>query len=236
MDAISLEVLYGKLSSISEEMQLIILKSAHSRMVNEACDATSALLDSEGRNISQAVSIPIHLGCLTVIGKLLADTYPQGKAKDGDCYIINDPYSGGTHLPDIAIATPAFLGTKLVGYATVMIHHQDIGGLLPGSASVYAHDLYSEGLRIKLTKIVEEGNINNDLLGLMKSNSRTPETLQGDLLAQIAAGSMGAKRMSKLVSEYGINFFNKGVEALLCLLYTSPSPRDAHESRMPSSA
>ena len=215
MDAISLEVLYGKLSSISEEMQLIILKSAHSRMVNEACDATSALLDSEGRNISQAVSIPIHLGCLTVIGKLLADTYPQGKAKDGDCYIINDPYSGGTHLPDIAIATPAFLGTKLVGYATVMIHHQDIGGLLPGSASVYAHDLYSEGLRIKLTKIVEEGNINNDLLGLMKSNSRTPETLQGDLLAQIAAGSMGAKRMSKLVSEYGINFFNKGVEALL---------------------
>ena len=90
MDAISLEVLYGKLSSISEEMQLIILKSAHSRMVNEACDATSALLDSEGRNISQAVSIPIHLGCLTVIGKLLADTYPQGKAKDGDCYIIND--------------------------------------------------------------------------------------------------------------------------------------------------
>ena len=96
-----------------------------------------------------------------------------------------------------------------------MIHHQDIGGLLPGSASVYAHDLYSEGLRIKLTKIVEEGNINNDLLGLMKSNSRTPETLQGDLLAQIAAGSMGAKRMSKLVSEYGINFFNKGVEALL---------------------
>ena len=76
MDGISLEVLYGKLSSISEEMQLVILKSAHSRMVNEACDATSALLDSSGRNISQAVSIPIHLGCLTVLGKLLADTFP----------------------------------------------------------------------------------------------------------------------------------------------------------------
>ena len=141
MDGISLEVLYGKLSSISEEMQLVILKSAHSRMVNEACDATSALLDSSGRNISQAVSIPIHLGCLTVLGKLLADTFPQGKAKAGDCYIINDPYSGGTHLPDIAIATPAFLHSKLIGYATVMIHHQDIGGMVPGSASVYAHDL-----------------------------------------------------------------------------------------------
>ena len=112
MDGISLEVMYGKLSSISEEMQLIILKSAHSRMVNEACDATSALLDDQGRNISQAVSIPIHLGCLTVLGKLLADTYPQGAAKDGDCYIVNDPYSGGTHLPDIAIAVPSFLGKK----------------------------------------------------------------------------------------------------------------------------
>jgi N-methylhydantoinase B/oxoprolinase/acetone carboxylase alpha subunit len=215
MDGISLEVLYGKLSSISEEMQLIILKSAHSRMVNEACDATSALLDAKGRNISQAVSIPIHLGCLTVLGKLLADTYPQGKAQEGDCYIVNDPYSGGTHLPDIAIASPAFIGSKLIGYATVMIHHQDIGGLLPGSASVYAHDLYSEGLRIKLTKIVEAGDLNSDLLGLMKSNSRTPETLQGDLLAQIAAGTMGATRMTALASEYGIKSFNHGVETLL---------------------
>ena len=95
-----------------------------------------------------------------------------------------------------------------------MIHHQDIGGLLPGSASVYAHDLYSEGLRIKLTKIVEAGDLNIDLLGLMKSNSRTPETLQGDLLAQIAAGTMGATRMTALASEYGIKSFNHGVEAL----------------------
>jgi len=215
MDGISLEVLYGKLSSISEEMQLVILKSAHSRMVNEACDATSALLDDQGRNISQAVSIPIHLGCLTVIGKLLADTFPQGKAKEGDCYIINDPYSGGTHLPDIAIASPAFLKTKLIGYATVMIHHQDIGGVVPGSASVYAHDLYSEGLRLPLTKIIDGGEINKELIGLMTSNSRTPETLKGDLLAQIAAGSMGARRMSELADNYGLTNLKEGINSLL---------------------
>jgi N-methylhydantoinase B len=215
MDGISLEVMYGKLSSISEEMQLIILKSAHSRMVNEACDATSALLDDQGRNISQAVSIPIHLGCLTVLGKLLADTYPQGAAKDGDCYIVNDPYSGGTHLPDIAIAVPSFLGKKLIGFATVMIHHQDIGGMLPGSASVYAHDLYSEGLRLPLTKIIEEGEINHDLIGLMQSNSRTPETLKGDLFAQIAAGLMGADRMSQLAENYGLKSLKQGIHELL---------------------
>ena len=215
MDGISLEVLYGKLSSISEEMQLVILKSAHSRMVNEACDATSALLDSSGRNISQAVSIPIHLGCLTVLGKLLADTFPQGKAKAGDCYIINDPYSGGTHLPDIAIATPAFLNAKLIGYATVMIHHQDIGGMVPGSASVYAHDLYSEGLRLPLVKIIDQGNLNDDLVGLMMANSRTPHTLKGDLFAQIAAGSMGAKRMSELANNYGLTSLEDGVNSLL---------------------
>ena len=215
VDGISLEVLYGKLSSISEEMQLIILKSAHSRMVNEACDATSALLDSKGRNISQAVSIPIHLGCITVLGKLIAESYPQGVAKDGDCYIVNDPYSGGTHLPDIAIAVPAFHKNKLIGYAAVMIHHQDIGGMLPGSASVYAHDLYSEGLRLPLVKIIDQGKINDDLIGLMASNSRTPETLKGDLFAQIAAGKIGSARMSELTSNYGLNYFNNGVDNLL---------------------
>ena len=215
MDGISLEVLYGKLSSISEEMQLVILKSAHSRMVNEACDATSALLDNSGRNISQAVSIPIHLGCLTVLGKLLADTFPQGKAKNGDCYIINDPYSGGTHLPDIAIAAPAFLGKKLIGYATVMIHHQDIGGMVPGSASVYAYDLFSEGLRLPLVKIIDQGDLNEDLVGLMTSNSRTPNTLKGDLFAQIAAGKMGAKRMSELANNYGLKNLKDGINSLL---------------------
>ena len=215
MDGISLEVLYGKLSSISEEMQLVILKSAHSRMVNEACDATSALLDNSGRNISQAVSIPIHLGCLTVLGKLLADTFPQGKAKNGDCYIINDPYSGGTHLPDIAIAAPAFLGKKLIGYATVMIHHQDIGGMVPGSASVYAYDLFSEGLRLPLVKIIDQGDLNEDLVGLMTSNSRTPDTLKGDLFAQVAAGKMGAKRMSELANNYGLKNLKDGINSLL---------------------
>lgn len=215
MDGISLEVMYGKLSSISEEMQLIILKSAHSRMVNEACDATSALLDEQGRNISQAVSIPIHLGCLTVLGKLISSKYPQGIAKEGDCYIVNDPYSGGTHLPDIAIAVPSFLNNRLIGYATVMIHHQDIGGMLPGSASIFAHDIYSEGLRLPLTKIIDQGSINEDLIELMKSNSRTPGTLKGDLFAQIAAGLMGANRMKQLAENYKLKYLKEAINELL---------------------
>ena len=224
MDGISLEVLSGKLSSISEEMQLVILKSAHSRMVNEACDATSALLDKDGRNISQAVSIPIHLGCLTVMGDLFSKEFPEGKAKPGDCYILNDPYSGGTHLPDIAVATPSFLGNKLIGYATVMIHHQDIGGVLPGSASVYAHDLYSEGLRLPLVKIIDAGKKNDDLVSLMTSNSRTPETLRGDLFAQIAASIIGAQRLSKLADSYGLRPLYGGINSLLD--YTEKLTRD----------
>ena len=210
MDAISLEVLYGKLSSISEEMQLIILKSAHSRMVNEACDATSALLDSEGRNISQAArSIPIHLGCLTVIEGYLLTLIHKVRLKMEIVILLMIIFWWNS------FTRYCYCNTGIFRYQISRICNSHDSSsrywrVMPGSASVYAHDLYSEGLRIKLTKIVEEGDINNDLLGLMKSNSRTPETLQGDLLAQIAAGSMGAKRMSKLVSEYRTIFLIKG--------------------------
>ncbi|MCY3795805.1 MAG: hydantoinase B/oxoprolinase family protein, partial [Gammaproteobacteria bacterium] len=108
VDPVTLEVLRGQLDSVAEEMQLIILKSSHSTIVSESLDATSAVFDRQGRTIAQAVAIPIHLGVLAELGRRFAAAYPDGVAQPGDVYAINDPYAGGTHLPDFAVAAPVF--------------------------------------------------------------------------------------------------------------------------------
>lgn len=203
IDPITLEVVRGRLDSICAEMQLTLLKSSHSSIVTEALDATSALYDAQGRTISQAVAIPIHLGVLTELGRLFAQTYPAAHAKPGDLYMINDPYAGGTHLPDIAIAAPVFVGDTLFAYAVTMTHHQDVGGARPGSTSTSVHDHFAEGLRIPLIRLAEGGRISGDILNLVTANTRTPENMRGDLQAQIAACNIGVERLGALFGELG---------------------------------
>jgi N-methylhydantoinase B/oxoprolinase/acetone carboxylase alpha subunit len=122
-DPIALEVLRGRLDAIVQEMQVILLKSSYSAIVSKLLDATSAMFDRRGQTIAQAVSIPIHLGVLAELGRRFAASYPQGVAQPGDLYVINDPYAGGTHLPDIAIASPVFHQGRVIGYVATMSHH-----------------------------------------------------------------------------------------------------------------
>lgn len=215
-DPISLEVIRGRLDAIVEEMQVILLKSSYSTIVTESLDATSALFDKKGQTIAQAVSIPIHLGVLAELGKRFAQAYPEGQAQEGDLYAINDPYAGGTHLPDIAIASPVFHEGQLVGYVATMSHHGDLGGSAPGSVAVVGpYDHFSEGLRIPMLRLGANYEISEELLKLMTANSRTPKNMRGDLLAQAAACKVGARRMAALAQQKGIAHIESGIEHLL---------------------
>ncbi len=215
IDPVTLEVLRGQLDSVAAEMQLIILKCSHSSIVSESLDATSALFDRHGRTIAQAVAIPIHLGVLAELGRRFAAAYPQGAAAPGDVYAINDPYAGGTHLPDFAVAAPVFHADDLVGYVVTMTHHQDIGGSVPGSTAVRVHDHFAEGLRLPMVRLVAGGVRNEDLLALMFANSRTPQNMRGDLNAQIAACETGVARSQALFQRWGGATVEAAMQALL---------------------
>ncbi len=215
IDPVTLEVLRGQLDAAAEEMQLTILKSSYSSIVTESLDATSALFDREGRTVAQAVAIPIHLGVLAELGRRFAKAYPEGKARPGDVYAINDPYAGGTHLPDLGVAAPVFHEDALVGYVVTMTHHQDVGGSVPGSTAIKVHDHFAEGLRIPMVRLVAEGRRDDDLLRLMMANSRTPDNMRGDLNAQIAACSTGVRRFGEIYQRWGAETVDNAIDALL---------------------
>ena len=136
-------MLRGRLTTIADEMEMVLLKSSYSPLVKEALDATAAIFDRHGKTIAQAEALPAHLGMLTASVQRIARDYHQGVARPCDAYILNDPYDGGTHLPDVTVVTPVFDGDTLVAYCGTMSHHQDVGGSAPGSTAPNAVDLHA---------------------------------------------------------------------------------------------
>jgi N-methylhydantoinase B/oxoprolinase/acetone carboxylase alpha subunit len=197
-DLVTREVILGWLDTAVEEMQNAIIKSAYSMLIAEGRDATAALFDEHGRTLAQASSIPVHLGVMVGLGRIISQRYPANDAKPGDIYITNDPYAGGTHMPDIAVCVPIFFDGDLVGYALTMAHHRDIGGLLPGSVSLKARDTHAEGLRIPLVRLVNNHVPCESIWDLITAGSRTPSSLRGDLSAQIAGCKTGERRLGEL--------------------------------------
>ena len=214
-DPVTTEVVRGWMESVTEEMQETLIKTAYSPLICEARDATCALHDRHGRTVAQASAMPIHLGVLVELGGRFAKKYPAGVAEPGDLYITNDPYAGGTHMPDIAVAAPVFSGDELVGYVSTMAHHRDIGGLMPASVSVLARDLHAEGLRLPMIRLAKAGTINPSIMSVIEAASRTPVSMRGDLSAQIAACNTGVKRFSELFKRWSSPTIDSAIEALL---------------------
>jgi N-methylhydantoinase B len=203
IDPVLLEVLRNRLDAIADEMELTLLKSAASPIVKEGLDASAALFNVEGETIAQAAAIPIHLGALEFAAKRLVRAFPPGTMQEGDAFVLNDPYDGGTHLPDITLAVPVFGGGRVVALACTMCHHQDVGGRTPGSVPTDATELYQEGVIIPPTQLFRAGTLDENLLGLLRRNVRLPETFTGDLMAQVAAGRLGGTRMRELFGRHG---------------------------------
>jgi N-methylhydantoinase B len=206
VDPITLEVIRNGLSSIADEMALIIMRSAYSPVVRDIMDYSTGLCDPQGRIIAQGLTLPIQLCSFPRVMRFLEERFGDDMAP-GDVFITNDPYgSGGQHLPDVYVLKPIFRTGELVGFATTVAHHTDLGGIVPGSVAIYATEIQQEGLRIPLMKLQEQGRPNRTLMSLIESNTRQPVEVLGDLRAQIAACTVAERGLLALVERYGAGF------------------------------
>jgi N-methylhydantoinase B len=215
IDPITLEVVRHKLEGIANEMQSTLLRSSFSPIVKEGLDASASLFTMGGETLAQATAIPIHLATLIPVVARMLSTFPPETMREGDIYILNDPYHGGTHLPDIALVMPIFSRGRPIALSAAMTHHQDVGGMSPGSVPTTATEIYQEGVRIPPLKLHDAGQPNQTLLDMLELNVRIPDSFFGDLNAQIAACKIGGRRIQALADKHGDNELPAMVDALL---------------------
>jgi len=216
IDPITLEVLWSKLQQIPEEMGTHFQRTAFSDIIKYAVDFSTVLTMPDGRLVSQGVYTPGHLGCmLTATKKILNEYFPPGEWEPGDIVVTNDPHLGAGHLPDIFTFEPVFLDSSLVGFSVITANHIDVGGGAPGSITVYAHDVYEEGLQIPPVKLYEGDELDGKLLETILDNSRAPEKVRGDLRAQRGASKVGVDQYRTLVKKHGFDTFDRYVDEIL---------------------
>ena len=210
-DAVTFEVLQHALASVVDNMALTVLRTAHSGIVKDAMDYSTALCDRNGIVLAQGLTIVLHLGSFPDAVKAVIDRF-KGDINPGDVFILNDPYlAGGIHLPDIYVIRPVFTHDKLECYIGVVAHHTDVGGIVPGSNSTDSVDIYQEGLRIPVVRLFSAGVENRTMFDLLLANVRLPDKVWGDLQAQISATATGEREYLQLVERYtspAMNDFN----------------------------
>ena len=190
LDPIAIQVLSGALASACEEMGAVLIRSAHSANIKERRDCSAALFTPAGEMVMQAEHIPVHLGSMPAsVAAVLHEEHRPGRS-----WILNDPYSGGTHLPDITVITPAFEGDRLLGFAANRAHHADVGGSVPGSMPADSTSLDQEGVIIT-PRILDEA-----LMDLVTTQMRQPEQRRADLRAQLAANRVGTLRLAEIAA------------------------------------
>jgi N-methylhydantoinase B len=220
-DPIKLEIYKHLFSAVAEEMGMVLRKSSFSPNIKERRDFSCAIFDLKIRMVAQAAHIPVHLGAMPLSVESAMHQFSQD-ISPGDTIILNDPFHGGTHLPDITMVSPVFFRdyshqkskTILAGFVASRAHHSDVGGITPGSMPL-AQEIYQEGLIIPPVKLVQKGIVDQDLMRLVLSNVRTPEERKGDFLAQLAANQRGVDRMNELFSLHGIKEIYQAMEQLL---------------------
>ena len=199
MDPITLQVMASALRAVAEEMEAALVRSAFSPNITERRDCSTAICDRDGAMIAQSASIPVHLGAMpdAVAAVIAASPAP------GDVWILNDPFTGGTHLPDLTLVSPLHTGGTLMGYAVSRAHHADVGGMTPGSMPAGSRELVQEGLVLPPVRLLAAGVLREDIVAIILANSRTPRERAGDLRAQIAAHRLADARMDDLVARWG---------------------------------
>lgn len=207
-------VIANRLDSITREMGLVLERSARSPIFAEACDFACGITDGEGELVSQLNGIPILATAGSFSVQAVLDRY-HGRIEEGDVFIINDPYYGGNHLPDIGIITPVFAGSEILFFCVSRAHHGDIGGSAAGSYNSKATEIFQEGLRIPPTKLLRRGELVEEVMELITYNTRNPEMLKSDLMAQIGANRIGSLRLKELITAYSPSVTHTVVENIL---------------------
>ena len=219
LDPVTLQVMLGALRAACDEMGAVLVRSAHSANIKERRDASTALFDERGRMVMQAEHIPVHLGAMpSAVAAVLDERHEPGAA-----WILNDPYRGGTHLPDITVIAPLFHSRKrparpgargsasqeLIGFAASRAHHADVGAVEPGSMPADSRSLDDEGVVIPPTRL------DDDTLRELAAQMRNPPQREADLRAQLAAGRAGAERVAALIERFGLDSFRAALEETL---------------------
>src|SRR5579884_2483771 len=212
-DPIELELFRHLLVSIAEEMGAVLRKTSFSANIKERRDYSCAVYDAQGETVAMGDHMPVHLGAMPLSVRAATEAFHLGP---GDIAILNDPFRGGTHLPDITAVGAVFTrkSRRPIFYVATRAHHSDVGGMSPGSMPL-AREIYQEGLRIPPILLVRRGVVDREVLNLILANVRTPVEREGDLLAQCMAIRRGEQRLRELVSKYGARTVEANCAALM---------------------
>jgi len=205
VNPILMQVFKNRFASICEEMGVTLNRTAFSPNIKERRDCSCAIFDAAGEMIAQAAHIPVHLGSMPLSVRAAIDGC---RFEEGDMVMLNNPFQGGTHLPDITIVAPVFFeGPKPAYYVANRAHHADVGGMTSGSMPL-STSIFQEGIIISPLKIVERGAVDRKIMGFLKTNVRTPIEREGDFAAQIMANFIGIQRTLELLKKYGLDTVN----------------------------
>lgn len=213
-DPITFAVIKNALDTIVDDMAFAVMRTARSPIVRDVLDYSVTLCDKQGRILSQAKTVALHLGAVPDAMDVIINHYSEDLAP-GDVIIFNDPYEGGMHLPDIFMIRPIFYRDSLRGYSVVIAHHCDVGGRVPGSNAADSTEIFQEGLRISPMKLYTKGVLNDTLMRIITKNVRLPELVVGDLEAQFATCNLGERELLRLIENYGADELDGYFDALI---------------------
>jgi N-methylhydantoinase B len=215
-DPVTLSVLDNRFRAIVEEMGEAMLRTAYSQILNSSRDFSIALCDSQARLLAQADHIPVHVGAMPFAVEAVVDAFGE-TVREGDIYLLNDPYHGGSHLPDLTIIVPVFAEGRLLFWSVVRAHHTDIGGGTHGAYNPAATEIFQEGLRLPPILLGQGRVARADLVRMIVTNTRLPREVRGDLMAMIGAAHLGEKRLLAVVAKHGAALADAAAAGILAL-------------------
>ena len=217
VDSVMMQVVKNALDSVAEQMAVTLQYTAYSTVIREVLDFATALLDTDGRLITQSAAAPTFVNAMgPTLRFVIENAAPLAQWEEGDVFLVNDPYLGGSqHLPDLCMFRPIFWRDRLTGIAGCVAHHVDVGGSAPGSYYMTATQIYQEGLRIPPVRLYRRGVLQTDIKRLLFANFRLPDYVWGDMEAQMASLSIGEKGLIELLERWGAETIGACVDALL---------------------
>jgi N-methylhydantoinase B len=213
-DPIEFELFKNAIFAIADEMAVTICRTTYSGVLRDNMDFSTALADADGKMVAQGLTLPGHLGSIPAALGVVVERF-KGDINPGDMFILNDPFDGGMHLPDIFIFQPLYHEGRRVAFAATISHHSDVGGRVPGSNASDSTEIYQEGLRIPPLKLFDGGKRNETMWSLIEKNVRIPIQVLGDLRAQLAACHIAETQFADLVSRYGIDKLSLYMEEVI---------------------
>jgi N-methylhydantoinase B len=214
VDPIVVSVIQHRLLAIVAEMGEAMLRTAYSQILNSSRDFSTAICDLTGRLIAQAEHVPIHVGALPFAARAVTEFFGDD-IHPGDVFLLNDPYHGGNHLPDLTAFVPVFAGDKPRFWSINRAHQSDIGGATHGAYNASATDIWQEGIRITPLKLYDRGEVRRDVMEMIATNVRHPRDFRGDLAAMIGSAHVGERRVLALAEEFGWEVTDAAIEAVL---------------------